>query len=147
YYAELDHSIIPDKTEPEITDDRLGNVITVKERYRLPSFPSVLSRTFTDSRLVQLLKAPPTSKREGPLAIPFPINISHSVEIYLPQVLASAHESGTIENDGIKFDYERAAKGKKVSFEYSLRTLADNVSASRAGRYLDDLRRIRQNTR
>jgi transglutaminase-like putative cysteine protease len=148
YYAEFDHSIILNQEgSPDVTDDRVSNMVTVRERYRLPAFPSDISRTLTDSRLVQLLKAPPTSVREAPLAIPFPVNVSHSVEIHLPHAVGSAHESGTIEDDGLRFDYRREAKGDRVSLEYRLRTLADNVPASKAARYLDDVRRISQNTR
>jgi Domain of Unknown Function with PDB structure (DUF3857) len=147
YYAEFDHSIVANQEgSPEVTDDRAGNVVTVRERYRLPSFPSDISRTLTDSRLVQLLKAPPTSVREAPLAIPFPLNVSHSVEVYLPHSVRSARESGTIEDDGLRFEYRREAKGERISLEYRLQTLADNVPASKAARYLDDVRRIRQNT-
>ncbi len=147
YYAEFDHSIVPNQEgSPEFTDDRAGNVVTVRTRYRLPSFPSDISRTLTDSRLVQLLKAPPTSVRNAPLAIPFPLNVSHSVEVYLPHSVRSARESGTIEDDGLRFEYRREAKGERVSLEYRLQTLADSVPASKAGRYLDDVRRIRQNT-
>ena len=60
--------------------------------------------------------------------------------------LRSTRESGTIEDDGLRFEYRREARGDRVSLEYRLQTLADNVPASKAARYLDDVRRIRQNT-
>jgi transglutaminase-like putative cysteine protease len=92
-------------------DDRDRNVISVTERYFLPStaddFDETLSSFQTNaSTLRDLFVAPKAHTRHSPLSLPFTINRSHKIIIVTPD--SSPTDPGDAEIDGDAFSYKRS---------------------------------------
>lgn len=143
YYAGRDPSVRAEG-QPEVEDDAESNVVVVRERYTLPKFWDEGRRQLSADRIDGALNASGATGRAAPLSISHPVHLRHTVEVRLPEPYELEADSGVVENDALRLSYSRAASGRTLRLEYTLRSLSDHVEAERVTGYLEDLAQMRK---
>lgn len=143
FYSRTDSRITSDGL-PKIADDQAKNVLIVTENYHIPGFWNDRSRRFISGAINRKLARPSVSRRSMPLAIPYQLSITDTIQVHLPRgVFYPDVGSGRIENTFIQLHYHREFNGDKLKLQYHLQTLKDSVPVDQVADYLrklDDMR-------
>jgi hypothetical protein len=145
YYAKM-FSSIQQEGDVAVSDDETEDVLVVTERYRIPGFWEKGSRWLRASHVAGELSKPSVPRRKMPLALSYPLAVSHTIEIHLPERRSIRRSSTTITDGAIQFDYKVEPAGKVIKLDYKLRTLRDNVAPDRVARHLEVLEQINNST-
>ena len=136
--------------EPEgdvmVSDNETENIVVVTERYRIPGFWDKGSRWLKASHVAGELSKPSVPRRKMPLALSYPLAISHTIEIHLPERRSISRTSKTITDGAIRLDYRLEPSDKVIKLDYKLSTLRDNVPPDRVARHLEVLEQINDST-
>ena len=141
YYAETYPNIEADGPA-EAQDEPVSNTVVIRERYRIPEFWRDKSRTVDGDRIYQELRKPETVLRTMPLRVSYPVNLVQSIEIEMPEPVASKTSSGTLQDSAVRFEYSSKHDGRVIRLHYSFRTLQDQVPVAEVARHLALLDRI-----
>jgi hypothetical protein len=79
YYSDTYSNIEADGL-PDVQDDPVNNTIVITEKYRIPDLWNEKTRTFNGDRIIQELSKPDITRRTMPLSIPYPVNVSQTIE-------------------------------------------------------------------
>lgn len=142
YYADKDPNIEQLAT-PSTRDDPNANEIVITEKYRIPQFWHQRKRDFYAHRIREEMTKPNITRRTAPLAISHPVSIAQSIEVHLPELLSIPKDSTVISDDFIRCEFRVQMTGNTVKLDYSYRSLADEVPASRVASHLAVLERAR----
>ncbi len=145
YYAATDPAI-QTEGDLQITDDEEANTIVARERYRIPNFWTNGSRMFVADRINAEVTSPGISRRSQPLAVRFPVTVSHIIEIRMPERVYIAKDSESISDEAVSFRYNASQTGKTVKLEYYYTALRDHVPADRAAKHLEAIGKIQRVT-
>lgn len=122
--------------DPTVTDDPLGNVITLTQAYNIPQLFSyeagraTMSSVYARS-IVPWLRFPGTPDRKFPLALPYPSILDHAIVVELPAKLSGAPPAPQAWQDRhLALSNRITIDGTRVSFNYGLRILNDHVAAA-----------------
>ena len=127
---------------PSIADDRLRNVVTVVEQYRIPElwkdgdwswFPRVLGANLT---------RPETMIRSMPLAFPHPLNVEQHVTFNFPETLDVRKASSVTETPTFRYESHVDSNGKTVTIRQVLRSRSDAVAVKDIPEHLTKLSAI-----
>jgi transglutaminase-like putative cysteine protease len=129
---------------PEVQDDQQANHIRIVERYHIASFWDDGERTLTADRVGDVLTSARASRRTGPLAIDFPVDVAERIEIRTDRPIDVAGESGTLSDEAVGFTYKCSTEGDATAFEFRYRTLADNVAANHVAQHRETIKKIRK---
>jgi hypothetical protein len=130
--------------DPAVRDDEATNTITITEQYTIDNFwKGELPHLFTADRIYGQLESPSISKRSLPLEIEYPLNIHQTTEIELPGNDRVTLYSGDIKDAAFSFTYKQSRVGNRVTLDYSLRSLTDNVPADQVARHIETLEQMR----
>ncbi len=141
YYAESEMNIEAEGV-PSVTDDQEANRLVLTEQYRLPSFwQDGVHHVYSDA-IYNQLQTPDSSQRDAPQAIAHPVNIQQVIELRLPQRVPVANDSGTLEDDVLRFRYQVENSGNLVRLHCELQTRKDHVPAAALARHTALLERI-----
>lgn len=128
---------------PQVRDDEAENKLVVTEKYRIPRFWRGGERRIFATQIYQSLSRPRSiSARRAPLALPFPLSITHSIEVELPEPVLARRDTGLVTTDAMNFEYRYAREGRTVRLEYSFRTLSNEVPLEGFAAHLDALDKI-----
>ena len=142
YYSDTYPNIEADGST-DVQDDTTNNIVVITERYRIPDLWSEESRTFRSDRIIQELSKPEITRRTMPLSVPYPVNVSQSIEIRMPETIGAKNKSGSLKDEAVRFDYEYEQSGSTIKLNYSLRTLADHIPTANVAQHLELLDRIK----
>lgn len=138
FYAGLESSIQPDGL-PEVSDDERGNIITLTERYTIPSFWKNSKHDFPARYLGAGLSKPSVSRRSSPLSVAFPYNVEQLTEIRLPHRQWVTTGKWEAEDDALRFTARTDADGNVVRVRYALVTKRDTVPVAQVEKHLATL--------
>lgn len=140
------------KIEPlaplEIEDDERSNHFTIHERYRISDFwdheQGALVASLRAGTIRDFISLPDTIARHSPLALTFPVILSHTSILQLPtgMTVKGKDRSVKIEDSHITYRVETHHDGNRFEVRHRLRTLADHVSADRVGTYVQRINSI-----
>ncbi len=106
---------------PAVHDDRLRNVVTVSERYRLPGLWSDGHWTWYPRALDRHLSRPETMIRRMPLAFPFPLDVEQTVRFNLPEEVDVEKSTSVTETATFRYEYDVDRIGRTVVIRQALR--------------------------
>lgn len=135
--------------EPEVSDDRGSNVLTVIERYRLADpfeaeGASVRGLTVRADTIDVPAALPTTMQRTGPLYFAWPGTYRHAVRLRIPTewkpVFGDEHEAV----DGTFFDYRRdvVVREGETKLDYSFEVRKSDVASIQASVHVGELRKV-----
>jgi len=137
-----DHPRIQALGTPVISDDRLLNVIVLRERYSIRDLWKNGSWTYYPRAVEHHLTHPDTLVRETPLAIDYPLDVTERLVIRegaIPR-LRQSH----VLLDGPVLHYEqRVERGRDLIITTSLRATKDAVSVAQVSDHLAALNEMR----
>lgn len=135
---------------PVVEDDREANVVTVRERYRVPEgFQRVDSRTRSLELYADALSGPTTlpgaTTHPGPLRFTRPGRFRHVVEVDAPAAWSARFGREHEAHESAAFEYSRGVEvdGNVVRLTYDLDVKAPDVGAKDVAAHLDALREAR----
>ncbi|MEA2204483.1 MAG: hypothetical protein QOE77_1259 [Blastocatellia bacterium] len=142
YYANRNPSIRLDGGHT-VVDDPNANAITVTERYVIEHMWNESQQYFLADQVYSNLDKPDVAKRLLPLAIEHPNSLRQTIEIELPAEIDLQTDSGVIADEALELTYNQNYVGKKITLDYSLRSLDDHISAAATNKHLDTIERMR----
>ncbi|HEU4387622.1 MAG TPA: transglutaminase-like domain-containing protein, partial [Blastocatellia bacterium] len=129
-----------------VSDNETDDIVVVTERYRIPGFWEKGSRWLKATHVSEELFKPGVPRRKMPLALSYPLAVSHTIEIHLPERRTINRESNTITDGAIELDYRLEPSDRVIKLDYTLRTLRDNVPPDRVARHIEVLEQINDST-
>jgi len=141
-----DHPRIEALAPPSITDDRLGNILVLRERYAIHDLWKYGSWTYYPRAVEQHLTHPETLVRSMPLAIDYPLDVTERL-IIRGGANARPNENDA-ENDtvldGPALHYEQhVSQGRDLVITTTLRATRDSVSVAAVPDHLAALNEMR----
>ncbi len=137
-----DHPRIEALGQPSIADDRLGNVLVLRERYTIHDLWKNGSWTYYPRAVEQQLTHPETLVRSMPLAIDYPLDVTERL-IIRGDAKARVDENDNI-LDGPALHYEQhIAHGRDLVITTMLRATKDAVSVAAVPDHLASLNEMR----
>ena len=135
--------------EPDITDDRINNVVSITANYKVPKLTgeqgSYVFVRFAPTNILGVLTAPSSAARATPLFLPgYPLHAKYSFEIKFPneiRVVADPRVQ-TVQNRQLAFTSTSAFRGNVAKHTIELRLLSDRVEPAQLAKYSEDLRSI-----
>lgn len=148
YYAGTYEGI--ERTAPiDVSDDTARNRVRVVEHYRIPkafedSDDEELQFEISAYTLSDYVGKPGTKQRTTPLAVSHPVNVSHRIEVRLPESWPVHEESGTVRDGAFEFKFRRGhgKTNRVVLLDYEFRSLSDFVAPDQIAAYLKDLEKV-----
>jgi hypothetical protein len=137
-----DHPRIEALGQPSITDDRLRNIVVLRERYTIHDLWRNGSWTYYPRAVEQHLTRPETLVRTMPLAIDYPLDVTERL-IIRGGASARVEENDNV-LDGPALHYEQHIKhGHDLVITTSLQTTKDAVSVAAVPDHLAALNEMR----
>ena len=127
---------------PQVSDDRLANVIVVTEKYRVPELWSDGDWSWYPRVIGQHLARPETMIRSMPLAFTHPLNVRQTVTFNFPEKLDLRKATSVTETPAFRYEYSVDTNGKTVTIRQALRSRADAVAAKDVPEHLTKLSAI-----
>jgi len=143
YYAANYPSIAADSL-PQVLDDPGQNAIVITEQYRIPNFWPEQSQYFFAGRINEELSKPKISRRTQPLSVTHPTAIAQTIEIHTPPGFRIAADSGTIEDEAMRLQYQYTLSNKVIKLDYRFQTRRDHVPAQQVAKHLETIDKIQQ---
>jgi len=128
--------------QPNIHDDRLRNVITVTEHYRIPELWNDGNWTWYPRVVEEHLSRPDTMIRTMPLAFEHPLDVEQKVTFNFPEEMGVDKSTSATETDAFRYEYVIDGSGKSVWIRQSLKAKRDHVEAKGVSEHLTKLNAI-----
>ncbi len=135
--------------EPDITDDRINNEVSITATYKVPKLTgeqgSYVFVRFTPTNILGVLTAPSSAARATPLFLPgYPLDAKYSFEIKFPNEVrvVSDPRVQTVQNKLFAFTSTSAFRGSVARHTIELRLLSDRVEPAQLAKYSEDLRSV-----
>lgn len=129
YYAKVDAKISVERG-PEVVDDVKSNVITMREKYRIPGFWDGDHRDFNASLVEEHMTNPRITRRTMPLGIKHPEYVVQTIEVVLPEECDIEKESKEVSSSAFKLAFNAVNLGKRFALRYEYRSLGDTVDVA-----------------
>jgi len=141
FYAE-NHPDIKTVDSVKVEDDDTANVITVREKYRLPSFWRAGKRSTRGWLIDDEIVSPEVRIRKEPVRIRHPRWVRHKVRARGIVRLNLKPKYVNVENDGLAFTFSSTYSDEGFDLKWNLRSLADHIAADQVAEHLQDLDQI-----
>lgn len=131
-----------------IEDDKVSNVMHLKEEYRIPDYFTQEEgqniATLDADRIAQFIKLPTTVKRKMPLGLYYPLQIEQTLIIHYPEVINWELDVSPISISDNVIHYERLlkTKGDTVHIEHIYKAKHDSVDAKEVPAHIEKLKEI-----
>lgn len=133
----------------EVVDDRENNQLTLLARYQLPDLfkysPGKLHVEVLALPMMEALKLPDIPQRSTPYALPYPLEVRHTIQFDLPENPIREVPAPNSERFGywqLKTTYLSDPKG--IKRESLLSSTKDHVPAREMQSYIEDTKQLRQ---
>jgi len=131
----------------EMVDDEAGNVVRVKESYRIRDLweedrdnPKRLEADFSSRPTYNRIDIPSTKNRTMPYAIDHPVNVVHELEIRLPDPMTDEEEEHEVTDPAFTFSFRERYEGPVTKLRYHYRSLQRRIEPERIDEYLGNAR-------
>jgi hypothetical protein len=131
--------------ECEVRDERATNELVLAEVFEVEGFlgpshnPGFCSVTLRNNLVVTTLPLPEQlqdqAPRRTPLALPYPCNIVHTIEVLSPALRPFSNQRSAVEGPFLKFNRNHKSLTGYWSVTLTLSTLVDAVPAERFDEY------------
>ncbi len=140
------------ETDGELTvvDDKAANEFKTIEKYRIRDFLSYKNGRFMirvdGGQVLGAIPLPKAVNRSTPFALQYPAEITDTAIVELPETTPFRPSEPVVVRDP-SFGYRSAIRAQpdRLTADYEVRTLQDNVAAVNFGAYLEKTQRIRMN--
>lgn len=132
----------------EITDDSTGNHIRTKESYNIKEFwqqkddGNKYFEVYAKS-VYDRLANPDNVRDDQPMVLTYPVNLTQSVVLKLPDAWGVENEPFEIKNDYYFFSFKPQVDGTTTTLEYKLQTFQDHIPADYVTQYKKDYETIK----
>lgn len=116
---------------PRVADDRLRNVITVRERYSVRELWRDGVWTYRPRSIERHLALPDTIVRTMPLAVDGPLDVVETMTIHLPFRTAIEARNSVVTTPALRYERRVERSGTSIVIRDSLRSLANSVPVAR----------------
>jgi hypothetical protein len=119
-----------------IDDDRLRNVVTLRERYAVRGFWRDGLWTYVPREIEKHLQRPEQIVRSMPLSVDFPLDVEETMTIHLPARLRVAAQDALVTTPAFRYERRVDGEGRTIVVRDALRSLADSVPAARVAEHV-----------
>lgn len=132
-----------------VDDDQRRNRITVTEHYLIADFwqrakrKARLEAQLYAPDLLEALRVPSTAIRTSPLALPYPVALTHVMDVQLPSDWSIKPKQATVDNPAFRFERSVKPSPDGVTLTDHFETRLATVSSDQAPRYAADVDRAR----
>ena len=137
-----DHPAISSAAPPTITDNRITNTIVITERYAIRDLWKSGKWTFHPRAIESHLGKPATVIRSMPLAVEHPLDVTHRATFIFPRGVRIAPREIAHSTPALRLAGRVRTEGKRLVAEYTLRSVADSVPASKVAAHLSAFNEI-----
>ncbi|HEX8038766.1 MAG TPA: DUF3857 domain-containing protein [Chryseosolibacter sp.] len=136
FYAR-DYSEIEMKKDVEFQDNQAENVITSTEEYLIKNFWTLdEDRRKTASTYARVLSSylskPDTKLRTMPLAVSYPLQVTQTIKIRLPEEWTVDDTRNDVESDGFVYHSSTFYNNKTITLRYFYKTKTSFIESARA---------------
>lgn len=130
-----------------VEDDRVGNVVVLRERYRLERAfrarddDELVFEIFPDE-LFGYAEGTDTPIRTSPIEQPYPAKVSQRFEVRLPEHWPVRDAKVAIHNPAFRYESTVRYADRVLNLEYRFESLSDEVAVPDIPRYLADKQRM-----
>ena len=135
--------------EPDIHDDRVGNVFTMTAQYSVPKLAVERGAywfvRFSPGNMKGVLAPPPSSTRTIPLQLPmFPYDARYTFEIKFPPEVnvITLPRVNTVADEYFNYTVRSSFRGSDFKTAIELTTFADQIEPSGFKKYSEDMRSL-----
>jgi hypothetical protein len=128
--------------DPVFDDHAEANVVVAHERYELPGFFKDHERDLEPWLMHSCLRSPKFSRRQMPLAVPFPRYAAHHIHVVAGDWEPEVPSSTDVRDDMVRFRSTGRFKAGTLSLDYEYEALADAVPAEKVPAHLALLERV-----
>jgi transglutaminase-like putative cysteine protease len=126
--------------DARVEDSEANNEITALQSFQLDADDWIVTeddRKFLSVVPIWLVEQLTTisSERKQPLVLPFPLDISHVIEVNAPVSFSDEDSADLVKADAFKLKFERKIEDKRVTLHFGYSTLADRVETPAFGDY------------
>ena len=132
----------------QIHDDTAHNILKTVQDYQVPGFwlLSDDKRKWTQDvapwSIVSKVQKPRTIHRTMPLAVNYPANVIHTIEVALPNAWNVLPTNIVVASKFMEFSFRRTYANCVLRLTYQFDTLSDSVPAEQTAEYLQALDRM-----
>jgi hypothetical protein len=132
-----------------VDDDKLNNRITTTETYDIPNIASKADKGGTHKVSIytpdvdDLLRDPKITIRKAPLQVNYPLDVTQTTEVLLPDEWPITPDVTTIEDPAFTFDQSVKLDGLTLTITDHFKALTDEIAAKDMPRYTGNLERAR----
>ena len=121
---------------PHVEDDRLHNVVTIRERYSIRGLWRDGAWTYVPRAIEQHLDRPEQIVRTMPLSVDYPLDVAETMTIHLPASLRVSAENTSVTTPALRYDRRVEVDGKTIVVRDALRATADSVPVARVAEHV-----------
>jgi transglutaminase-like putative cysteine protease len=132
----------------ELEDDRVANEFVVRERYWIDEPFELLEKSRKREFNVEAyaiedyVKKPDHPRRTSPLALEFPLNVRHRIDIKLPEEWPIDASTDKITGPGFRYVSSVDYKARTLKLDYKFQTTADHVPVAQLAQYLTKIEQV-----
>lgn len=127
----------------EVKSDERTNEVIVVERYRLPNIwkesKGLRQAEIMSPDLVEVLRKPNPLVRNAPLGLTHPMEVSHRVELLLPEAPSVEPQALRVSDDAFTFERRTSRSGFNLVLSDRFTSLRDHVPVDAMQKYAENL--------
>ena len=121
---------------PRIDDDRLHNVVTIRERYAIRGLWHDGAWTYVPREIEKHLQRPETIVRTMPLSVDYPLDVEETMAIHLPARLRVEAQDAVVTTPALRYERRVEVDGKTIVVRDALRATSDSVPVARVAEHV-----------
>ncbi len=145
YYAKF-YEGIQQQDVFTVTDDSLLNHVQVNKTYTIPEIwktENGIDKFTTSAILIyNRLPNPDALTKDLPLALSFPLNISYTLSLQMPEDWPMNEEPLQIKTKSYEFSFFPTQKGSNIELAYTFKTLKDHIPSSDLATYKEEYKKM-----
>jgi transglutaminase-like putative cysteine protease len=132
-----------------VAEEESANRLTLTEQYVIPNFwkhsdkMKRLEAEIYSPDVDDCLQKPRESVRSAPLSVAYPVDLTHTTEVLLPETWAIKPEQNTVDDPAFHFERVISAKDKLLVLADRFLSRVDHVAPSDTARYAANLEHAR----
>src|SRR5207248_2961853 len=119
-----------------IDDDRLHDVVTIRERYSIRGLWHDGAWTYVPREIEKHLQRPETIVRTMPLSIDYPLDVEETMSIRLPARLRVEAQDAVVTTPALRYERRVEVDGKTIVIRDVLRATSDSVPVARVAEHV-----------
>jgi len=121
---------------PAIADDRLHDVVTIRERYSIRGLWRDGAWTYVPREIEKHLQRPETIVRTMPLSVDAPLDVEETMAIRLPARLRISAANVVVTTPALRYERRVEVDGATIVVRDALQSLSDSVPVARVAEHV-----------